>query len=302
MCVFGFCFFLFFLTVQLSIILWLHYTALSCRLPSYQASTARIAYIPPKMLSTVTCLDQKMSERNKEHKVERIRCQHSFSSVQSLSRVWLFANPWIAERQASLSITNSRSSPRLTSIESVMPSSHLILCCPLLLLPPIPPSVRVFSNESALRMRRPKYWSFSFSIIPSKEIPGLISFRMNWLDHISKIAYSASTLARRKAREGGGGEGLEKKDWVSRVSSLSSPAACRTVNTQISLDDCKLPAGLPQKQPCDDGELGCSPGSWRQKKKKKMHTLSIVMRYAWKSRGGRRFRNLVLALHFISSS
>ena len=105
-----------------------------------------------------------------------------FSSVQSLSRVQLFATPWIAARQASLSITNSQSSLRLTSIESVMPSSHLILCRPLLLLPPIPPSIRVFSNESTLRMRWPKYWSFSFSIIPSKEHPGLISFRMDWLD------------------------------------------------------------------------------------------------------------------------
>ena len=108
--------------------------------------------------------------------------QYIFSSVQSLSRVRLFATPWIAARQASLSITNSWSSLRLTSIESVMPSSHLILCHPLLLLPPIPPSIRVFSNKSALRMRWPKYWSFSFSIIPSKEIPGLISFRMDWLD------------------------------------------------------------------------------------------------------------------------
>ena len=105
-----------------------------------------------------------------------------FSSVQSRLRVWLFVTPWIAAHQASLSITNSRSSLRPTSIESVMPSSHLILCRPLLLLPPIPPSIRVFSNESALRMRWPKYWSFSFSIIPSKEIPGLISFRMDWLD------------------------------------------------------------------------------------------------------------------------
>ena len=99
--------------------------------------------------------------------------EQAFSSVQSLSRVWLFATPWIAARQASLSITNSRSLPRLTSIESVMPSSHLILCRPLLLLPSIPPSIRVFSNESTLHMRWPKYWSFSFSIIPSKEIPGL---------------------------------------------------------------------------------------------------------------------------------
>ena len=105
-----------------------------------------------------------------------------FSSVQSLSRVRLFATPWIAARQASLSITNSRSSLRLTSIESVMPSSHLILCRPLLLMPPIPPSIRVFSNESTLHMRWPKYWSFSFSIIPSKETPRLISFRMDWLD------------------------------------------------------------------------------------------------------------------------
>ena len=105
-----------------------------------------------------------------------------FCSVQSLSRVRLFATPWIAARQASLSITISRSSLRLTSIESVMPSSHLILCRPLLLLPPIPPSIKVFSNESTLLMRWPKYWSFSFSIIPSKEIPGLISFRMDWLD------------------------------------------------------------------------------------------------------------------------
>jgi len=99
----------------------------------------------------------------------------SVQSVQPLSRVWFFATPWITTRQAPLSITNSRSSLRLTSIKSVMPSSHLILCRPLLLLPPIPPSIRVFSNESTLRMRWPKYWSFSFSIIPSKEIPGLIS-------------------------------------------------------------------------------------------------------------------------------
>ena len=103
-------------------------------------------------------------------------------SVQSLSRIWLFETPWIAACQASLSITNSRSSPRLTFIESMMPSSHLILCHPLLLSPPIPPSIRVFSNESTLRMRWPKYWSFSFSIIPSKEISGLISFRRDWLD------------------------------------------------------------------------------------------------------------------------
>ena len=112
----------------------------------------------------------------------RANTQVQFGSVQSLSRVRLFATPWITARQASLSITNSRSSLRLTSIESVVPPSHLILCHPLLLLPPIPPSIRVFSNESTLRMRWPKYWSFSFSIIPFKEIPGLISFRTDWLD------------------------------------------------------------------------------------------------------------------------
>ena len=105
-----------------------------------------------------------------------------FSSFQSLSHVQLFATPWITARQASLSITNSWSSLRLTSIKSMMPSSHLILCRPLLLLPSIPRSIRVFSNESTLRMRWPKYWSFRFSIIPSKERPGLISFRMDWLD------------------------------------------------------------------------------------------------------------------------
>ena len=105
-----------------------------------------------------------------------------FSSVQLLSHVRLFVTPWTAARQASLSITISRSSLKLTSIELVMPSSHLILCRPLFLLPPMPPSIRVFSNESALCMRWPKYWSFSFSIIPSKEHPGLISFKMDWLD------------------------------------------------------------------------------------------------------------------------
>ena len=105
-------------------------------------------------------------------------------SVQfsSISHVWLFATPWIAARQASLSITNSQSSLKLMSIESVMPSSHLILCRPLLLLPPIPPSIRVFSNESTLHMRWPKYWSFSLSMSPSNEHLGLISFRMDWLD------------------------------------------------------------------------------------------------------------------------
>ena len=104
------------------------------------------------------------------------------SSVQSLSRVRLFTPPWIAACQASLSVTNSRSSPKPMSIESVMPSNYLILCCPLLLLPSIFLSIRVFSNESALCMRWPKFWSFSLNISPSNEHPGLISFRKDWLD------------------------------------------------------------------------------------------------------------------------
>ena len=117
---------------------------------------------------------------------------YRISSVQSLSRVRLFATPWIAARQASLSITNSWSLLKPMSIESVMPSSHLILCRPLLLLPPVPPSIRIFSNESTLPMRWPEYWSFRFSISPSIEHPGLISFRMDWLD---LLAVTSGTLA-----------------------------------------------------------------------------------------------------------
>ena len=107
---------------------------------------------------------------------------HQFSSVQLLSCVWLFVTPWITAHQASLSITNCWSPPKPTSIESVMPSNHLILCHSLLLLPSIFPSIRVFSDESALLIRWPNYWSFSFNINPSNEHPGLISFRMDWLD------------------------------------------------------------------------------------------------------------------------
>ena len=109
--------------------------------------------------------------------------RHHFSSVQLLGHVWLFATPWTAARQASLSITNSRSSSKPMSIESMMPSNHLILCGPLLLLPRIPPSI--FSNESALHIRWPKYWSLNFNISPSSEHPGLISFRTDWLDFLA---------------------------------------------------------------------------------------------------------------------
>ena len=119
-----------------------------------------------------------------------------FSSVQSLSCVWLFGTPWTVAGQASLSITNSRSLLKLMSIELVMPSNHLILCCRLLLLPSIFPSIRVFSNESALCLRWPKYWSFSFNISPSNEHPGLISFRMDWLNLLAVQGTLKSLLHR----------------------------------------------------------------------------------------------------------
>ena len=116
-----------------------------------------------------------------------------FSSVQSLSCVWLFVTPWTAARQASLSITNSRSLLKLMSIELVMPSNHLILCHPFLLLPSIFPSIRVFSNESALLIRWPKYWTYSFNISPSNEHSGLISFRMDWL-HLLAVQGTLKSL------------------------------------------------------------------------------------------------------------
>ena len=115
-------------------------------------------------------------------------------SVQCLSWGQLFATPWTAARQASLSITNSQSLPKLMSTESVMPSNHLILCCPLLLLPSIFPSIGVFSNESALRIRCPKDWHFSFNISPSNEHPGRISFRMDWLDLLAVQGLSNTTV------------------------------------------------------------------------------------------------------------
>ena len=123
-----------------------------------------------------------------------------FSSVQSLSCVQLFATPWNAARQASLSITNSWSLPKLMTIESVMPSNHLILCHPLLLLSSIFPSISVFSNESAVRIRWPKYWNFSFSISPSNEPSGLISFMMDWLDVLAVQGTLKSLLQHHKSK------------------------------------------------------------------------------------------------------
>ena len=142
-------------------------TQKSCK-PAFQAQEFR-----PKWLNNKPDTQKRNCQKTKRRQK---------LSVQLLSRVRLFATPWIAARQASLSLINSWSSLRLMSIESVMPSNHLILCRPLLLLPPILPSIRVFSNESTLCMRWPKYWSFNFSISPSNEDPGLISFRMDWLD------------------------------------------------------------------------------------------------------------------------
>ena len=134
---------------------------------------------PPQHFSLLLCL----SCSHKGHYSFKFWVQ--FNKVQLLSCVRLFATPWTTVCQASLSITNSQSLLKLMSVESVMPSSHLILCRPLLLLPSIFPSIRVFSNESVLRIRWPKYWSFSFSISPSKVYSGLISFRMDWLDFLA---------------------------------------------------------------------------------------------------------------------
>ena len=153
----------------------------------------------------VICLYLKNKLRNYSLKVSGSQLiEHSsvqFSTVQSLSRVWLFANPWIAARHASLSITNSWSLPKLISIESEMSSSHLILCHPLFLLPPIPPSIRVFSNESTLCMRWLKYWSFSFNISPSNEHPGLISFKLDWLDLLAVQGTLKSLVQHHSSKE-----------------------------------------------------------------------------------------------------
>ena len=127
-------------------------------------------------------------------------CFKSFSSVHLLSRVQFFATPWTTAHQASLSITNSQSLSKPMSVKSVMPSNHLMLCCPLLLLPPIFPSIRVFSNESALHVRWPKYRSFSFNISPCNEHPGLTSFRMNWLDLLAVQGTLKNLLQHRSSK------------------------------------------------------------------------------------------------------
>ena len=135
----------------------------------------------------LTCIHTQHHTQHPSHKQILLYPKDHISSVQSLSRVQLFATPWTAARQASLSITNSQSLLKLMSIKLVMPSNHIILCRPLLLLPSIFPSIRVCSNESALRIRRPTYWSFSFSITPSNEYSGLISFRIDWFERKHQI-------------------------------------------------------------------------------------------------------------------
>ena len=180
--------------------------------------------------------------------------QKVIRSDQSLSRVRLFATPWITAHQASLSITSSRSSLSLTPIESVMPSTHPILYRPLLLLPPVPPSIRVFSSESTLRIRWPKSWSFSFSIVPSKEIPGLISFRMDWLDIFAVQGTLKSLLQHHSSKASillcsafftvqlshpymttGKAIALTRQTFVGKVMSLLIPLWKRKVDTFLTL-------------------------------------------------------------------
>jgi len=184
-------------------------------------------------------------------------------SVQSLSPVQLFATPWTAARQASLSITNSRNPPKPMSIESVMPSNYLILCRPLLLLLSIFPSIRVFSNESALRIRWPKYWSFSFSISPSNEYSGLISFKMDWLDllavqgtlksllnyHSSKaliLQYSVFFTVQLSHPYMTTGKTIALTRWtfVDKVVFLLSRLLCRLVITFLPRSKCLLTSWL----------------------------------------------------------
>ena len=149
---------------------------------AYVSSGGRCLFLTPPKTLPMMALDEVVLVPHCSHSTTWVNNVSLFSSVQSRSRFRLFATPRTAACQASLSITNSRSSPKLMCIKSVMPSSHLILCRPLLLLPPIPPSIRVFSNYSALRMRWSKHWCFSLSLSPSNEHPGLVSFRMDWLD------------------------------------------------------------------------------------------------------------------------
>ena len=150
----------------------------------FENSTVVERFLPQKILDSPAYLRSSFLEVHTPPRRPR-SVWPQFSSIQSLSPVRLFATPWIAARQASQSITNSWSLLKLMFIELVMPSNHLIFCCPLLLLPSIFPSIRVFSKESVLCIRWPKYWSFSFRLCPSNEYSGLISFRIDWLDFLA---------------------------------------------------------------------------------------------------------------------
>ena len=228
-------------------------------------------------------------------------------SVQSLSRVQLFATPRIVARQASLSITNSRSLLKLMPIESVMPSSHLILCDPLLLLPSIPPSIRIFSNESTLHMRWPKYWSFSFSIGPSNEHPGLIFFRMDWLDLLEVQGTLKSLLQNHSSKASifrhsafftvqlshpymttGKTIALTRQTFIGKVMSLLFNMLSRLVITFLPRNKCLLISWLqsPSTQPYKDEIMPIAatwmdlevitPSEVSQKEENKYHMISLI--------------------------
>ena len=216
----------------------------------------------PMIILLSSCHLEASGERNGFYRGLLLKCyimQVQFSSIQLLSRVRLFATPWISAHQASLSITNSQSLLKLMPIESVMPSSHLILCHPLLLLPPIPPRIRVFSNESALCIRWLKYWSFSFSISPSNEHPGLISFRMDWLDLLAVQGTLKSLLQHHSSKVSifqcsaffivqlshpymttGKTIALTRRTFVGKVMSLLSNMLSRLVITFLPRSKCLL--------------------------------------------------------------
>ena len=192
-----------------------------------------------------------------------------FSSLQSLSCIQLFATPWTAARQASLSITNSRSSPKLMAIESVMPSNHLILCCPLLLLPSIFPSIRVFSCGSALHIRWPKYRSFSFSRSPSNEYSDLISFRMDWFDLLAVQEILKSFFSTT----------IWEHQFFSAQPSLWPKLSHLYMTTGKTI---AFPSGSEVKASAHNaGDLGSIPGLGRSPGEGKGYPLQLAWRIPW---------------------
>ena len=189
-------------------------------------------------------------QRNLKGCLLNVSLQCQFSSVQSLCRVRLFVTPWIAAHQASLSITITKNPPKPMSIELVMPSKHFILCCPLLLPPSIFPNIMVFSNESALHIMWPKHWSFSFSISPSSEHPGLISFRMEWLDLLAVQGILKSLLQHHSSKA----SILLRKCSAFFIVQLSHPYM--TTGKTIALTRLPVPEPKPKKPPCKEGGEG----------------------------------------------